>query len=159
MGSKHYYTHTSYKLVINCNRFPLRSIRCTSQNTETVIQTFRQPTADFISEWLTLTGMQFLTCCIRIYTSRDHIIIWLLYCIVHVCLSHSGLYHRLQFPGAILHKLLRTSILHIPYGHWPCDNIKQCSNVPLRQYLVMHCISLAIAFPFNRAHVYIAIII
>ena len=27
-----------------------RSIRCTSQNTETVIQTFRQPTAAFISE-------------------------------------------------------------------------------------------------------------
>ena len=27
-----------------------RSIRCASQNTETVIQTFRQPTAAFISE-------------------------------------------------------------------------------------------------------------
>ena len=27
-----------------------RSVRCTSQNTETVIQTFRQPTAAFISE-------------------------------------------------------------------------------------------------------------
>ena len=34
-----------------------RSICCTSQNTETVIQTFRQPTAAFISEQLTLTGM------------------------------------------------------------------------------------------------------
>ena len=31
--------------------------------------------------------------------------------------------------------------------------------MPLRQYLVMHCISHAIAFPFNRAHVYIDIII
>ena len=33
-------------------------IRCASQNTETVIQTFWQPTAAFISEELTLTGTQ-----------------------------------------------------------------------------------------------------
>ena len=33
------------------NMYTYRSIRCTSQNTETVIQTFRQPTAAFISEY------------------------------------------------------------------------------------------------------------
>ena len=40
-----------------CYACTYRSIRCTSQNTETVIQMFQQPTAAFISEYLTLTGM------------------------------------------------------------------------------------------------------
>ena len=40
------YVHTYIHTYIHT----YRSIRCTSQNTETVIQTFRQPTAAFISE-------------------------------------------------------------------------------------------------------------
>ena len=52
-----YYIH-KFKPFITCevqwlnirSEHAFRSIRCTSQNTETVIQTFRQPTAAFISE-------------------------------------------------------------------------------------------------------------
>ena len=45
------------KFRFKCSIQICQSIHCATQNTETVIQMFRQPTAVFISEELTLTGM------------------------------------------------------------------------------------------------------